>query len=160
MQDLSVGSEKMGYYETDYSWMWEIAGFLAATGVAVTLVSWMLRKTLGVERKKWFSPSSNFVNDFHQKVNDYFRWGSVGVYVLMLAAFGFQKGALYFIVATILIGGIQELFNAVMEKKHADNPNDYKFTLLHYPISIVIAITCAVAIFPETVEIFLEELRG
>ncbi|QMT17393.1 DUF4181 domain-containing protein [Planococcus maritimus] len=148
----------VSYYETDYSWVWEIAGFIGAVVLAIAGFGWLLRRILGVERKKWFSPSSNFVNGFHEKVNNYFRWGNLALYVVTLAVFGFQKGALYFMVLTILIGGIQELFNAYMEKKHANNPNAYKYTLLHYPASMVILISCAGAFFPEMIDAFIKQL--
>ncbi|MFP3322869.1 DUF4181 domain-containing protein [Planococcus sp. SIMBA_160] len=149
----------ISYYETDYSWMWEIAGFLGVAILAIAGVGWLLRKILGVERKKWFSHSSNFVNGFHEKVNNYFRWGNLAVYLLTLAVFGFQKGSLYFIIVTILIGGIQELFNAYMEKRYASNSNTYKYTLLHYPASMVILISSALAFFPEMVDVFFGRLN-
>ncbi|WP_211655599.1 DUF4181 domain-containing protein [Planococcus alpniumensis] len=149
---------EMRYYETDYSWMWEIAGFIGAVALAIGGFGWLLRKILGVERKKWFSPSSNFVNESHEKINNYFRWGNLAIYIMTLIIFGFQKGALYFIVLSILIGGVQELFNAYMEKRYAENPNDYKYTLLHYPASMVIVTTCALAFLPEIVDAFLKEL--
>ena len=153
--------DKMGgisYYETDYNWIWEIAGFIGAAVLAIAGFGWLLRKILGVERKKWFSPSSNFVNSFHEKVNNCFRWGNLALYLTTLAVFGFQEGALYFMVLTILIGGIQELFNAYMEKKHSDNPNDYKFTLMQFPIALIIVFISGYIFLPNFMDVLFDGL--
>lgn len=83
-------------YETDNGVWWQIAGFLAATAILITAVNWLLRKILGVERKKFFSAESNYVNAMHHKVNDYFRWGNVVLYLFLLIVYGFERGSLYF----------------------------------------------------------------
>ncbi|MBT2583296.1 DUF4181 domain-containing protein [Planococcus sp. ISL-109] len=146
----------VGYYLAPTNWMWELAGFLVVTGVAIFVVNWMLRKILRVERKKFFSDSSNYVNDRHQKVDGYFRWGGAAISLVALFTF-FEQGPWVPLAVMMVIGGIQELFTAHMEKKHSDNPNDYKFTLIQMPTGLVIVFTCAVAFFPEFIEIFFKD---
>lgn len=147
----------MGYDIAPDNWMWELGGFLLVAGVAIFIVNWLLRKILRVERKKFFSDSSNYVNDFHRKVDAYFRWGGAAVYLVALFAF-LEQGPWVPLALMIIIGGIQELFTAYMEKKHSGNPNDYKFTLLQLPASLVIVFTCAAAFFPELVDIVVTEV--
>lgn len=144
----------MGMYETDNGVWWQIAGFLAATAILITAVNWLLRKILGVERKKFFSAESNYVNAMHHKVNDYFRWGNVVLYLFLLIVYGFERGSLYFFVATLVLGELLELFNAYMERKHSENPNDYKFTLLQLPAGLMIVGICAAFFLPDVVEVF------
>lgn len=138
--------------------LWGLPAFFVVSGIAIFTVNWILRKILGVERKKWFSTSDYFVNDFHKKVERSFRYGSLALYILMLIFFGFETGSIYFLAATFLLGGIQELFKAYMEKTHAENPNDYKFTLLEYPVSMVIFFTSAATFIPEMTDFFIDEL--
>lgn len=137
----------MGYYGAN-DWMWEVAGFLIVSGVAIFIVNWLLRKILGVERKKFFSPSSNYVNDRHEKVDAYFRWGGAAISLLAVFTF-YEYGPAVPLVAILAIGGIQELYTAYMEKKHSDNPNDYKFTLLQLPTALVILFTCTAVFAPD-----------
>ncbi|WP_211655598.1 DUF4181 domain-containing protein [Planococcus alpniumensis] len=151
--------EGTGYSETlSFDWLWGLPAFFVVSGLAIFSINWILRKILGVERKKWFSSSEYFVNEFHEKVERYFRYGNTALYILFLLFFGFEKGSIYFVALTFLLSVPQELFRAFMEKKYAENPNDYKFTLLEYPVSMIIFFTCAVAFTPEMFSLFMDEL--
>ena len=142
-----------GYYSAPTNWVWALIGFLVVTGVAIFIVNWLLRKILRVERKKFFAPSSNYVNERHEKVDGYFRWG--GVVLTLIAYFAsIEHGPTIPLVVILGIGGIQELYTAYMEKRHSGNPNDYKYTLLQLLTGGVIVVTCGIAFFPDFVELF------
>lgn len=152
--------EEIAYSEAPLEWMRGLPAFFVVSGLAIFSINWVLRKILGVERKKWFSTSGYFVNEFHEKVERYFRYGSAALYIVLLLVFGFEQGSIYFVLFTFLLSAPQELFKAFLEKKHAENPNDYKFTLLEYPVSIVIFLTCAVTFTPEIFNLFMDELSS
>ena len=69
------------YYGTQTGEMWGILGFIVVVGLILFLVNWVLRKILGVRRKKFFAPSSNYVNSQHQKGDAYFRWGGAAIFL-------------------------------------------------------------------------------
>ncbi len=141
------------------NWAWQFGTFLVAFIAVTSAVNWLLRKILNVERKEVFSYSSNFFTDTHQKVHDYFRWGGAIGYTASLAVFGFEKGSLYFLAVSIVLGGFQEVFNAYMEKKHSDNPNDYIYTLLKSAVFAVVLVTCAAAFLPDLLKVMWETLH-
>ncbi|WP_377279334.1 DUF4181 domain-containing protein [Planococcus dechangensis] len=143
-----------GYYSAPTNWVWALIGFLVVTGISIALVNWLLRKILKVERKKLFAPSSNYVNGRHEKVDGYFRWGGAGIALFAYFA-SIEHGPTIPLVVIMAIGAIQELYTAYMEKRHSDNPNDYKYTLLQLLTGGVIVITCLFAFFPDFVELML-----
>ncbi|MGM0896634.1 MAG: DUF4181 domain-containing protein [Bacillota bacterium] len=152
------GTGGMGYYEVQYDWVWPLIAFIAVISLAIMGVNWILRKILGVERKKFFSRSSNFVNDRHEKVDAYFRWG--GAAVSIGAFFIFQETRSFLPLAALLaVNGVQGAYTVYMEKTHADNPNDYKYSLLQFLTGAVIVGTCMIAFFPEFSGLILDEFR-
>ncbi|KYG60112.1 DUF4181 domain-containing protein [Planococcus maritimus] len=152
--------EETAYFTSPFEWMLGLPAFFVVSWLAIFCINWILRKILGVERKKWFSSDGYFVNEFHEKVERYFRYGSVALYIVFLLVFGFEQGSIYFVLFTFLLSAPQELFKAFLEKKHAKNPNDYKFTLLEYPVSIVIFLTCAMTFTPDIFNLFMDELSS
>lgn len=144
---------ELGYYGVQDDTLWRIAAFLAASGILIFLVNGLLRKILGVRRKRLFSNSSNYVNGRHQKVDAYFRWGGAAVLIVVYLTF-YEHGPGLPLAALLIVGAFQELYTAYMEKKHSKNPNDYKFTLLQLPSSLAIIFICAYMAFPEFSEVF------
>lgn len=151
-------TDGIGYYEAQYDWVWPLIGFIAVIALAIMGVNWILRKILRVERKKLFSSSSNFVNKRHEKIDAYFRWG--GAAVSIGALFVFQETRSFLPLAAMLaISGVQGAYTVYMERNHADNPNDYKYSLLQFLTGTVIVGTCLFAFFPDFTEFILEDIR-
>ncbi|MCJ1907586.1 DUF4181 domain-containing protein [Planococcus ruber] len=127
---------------------WSMAFFLIGSAVVIFLLNMLLRKMLGVERRKKFS--NNYVNEKHQRIDWTIRM--VAVFAIVVAAiFAFYSIQIYMFFIFIIFGAIQETVRAVMEKKHAKNPNDYLFTLIQFPLAILVIITLAYAAFPDVV---------
>lgn len=148
----------VGYYETQYDWIWPLIGFIAVTALAIMGVNWILRKILRVERKKLFSGSSNFVNDRHEKVDAYFRWSGAAISIGALFIFRETQSFLP-LIALLAISGLQGAYTVYMERTHADNPNDYKYSFLHFLTSTVIVVTCIFTFFPDFSGFILEDIR-
>ncbi|RAZ67036.1 DUF4181 domain-containing protein [Planococcus maitriensis] len=144
---------ELGNYGMQDDTLWRIAAFVAASGILIFLVNGLLRRILGVRRKKWFTHSSNYVNGRHQQVDAYFRWGGAAVLIAAYLA-SYEDGPVLPLAALLIVGAFQELYTAYMEKKHSKNPNDYKFTLLQLPSSLAIIFICAYMAFPEFSEVF------
>lgn len=107
-----------------------LVGVLA---LIIFIFSWIMRKVLRVERKKWFS--NNYVNDIHKKYDIGLRVFSV--FAIVIAVIFLIKNASDFSTdisfSLFLIGFsftvVQELFRAYMEWKYVKEKNDYLFTL-------------------------------
>lgn len=112
----------------------------------IFLLNMLLRKMLGVEKRKRFS--NNYVNEKHQRIDWTIRMVAVFA-VVITAIFAFYSIQIYMIFIFVIFGAIQETVRAVMEKKYAENPNDYLFTLIQFPLSIIVIFTLAYAAFPE-----------
>lgn len=114
----------------------------------IFLLNMLLRKILGVEKRKRFS--NNYVNEKHQKIDWTIRM--VMVFVVVIAAiFSFHSIQIYMIFLFVIFGAIQETVRAVMEKKYAENPNDYLFTLIQFPLAIIVVFTLAYVVFPDVI---------
>lgn len=154
------GTGGMEYYEAQYDWVWPLIGFIAVTGLAIMGVNWLWRKILGVERKKFFSRETNFVNDRHEKVDAYFRWGGAAISIAALFTFPSHRFTFLPLAALLAVAGMQGAYSVYMEKRHAENPNDYKYSLLQFLTSSIIICTCTITFFPEFAELILDELRS
>lgn len=125
---------------------WSMAFFLIGSAVVIFLLNMLLRKMLGVEKRKRFS--NNYVNEKHQRIDWTIRMVAVFA-VVITAIFAFYSIQIYMMFIFVIFGAIQETVRAVMEKKYAKNPNDYLFTLIQFPLSIIVIFTLAYAAFPE-----------
>lgn len=128
---------------------WRVVLFLFGTGSSIFLVNLSLRKILGVERRKFFS--AVHVNDLHKKWDRILSIGSAIVVFIMSFAF-IEYGSLismYVLGITAVMGILQVVIQAGFEKKHAENPNDYLYTLLESLTGTVILITFGVSLFPD-----------
>lgn len=123
-----------------------MAFFLIGSAVVIFLLNMLLRKMLGVGKRKRFS--NNYVNEKHQRIDWTIRMVMVFA-IVITAIFAFYSIQIYMIFIFVIFGAIQETVRAVMEKKYAENPNDYLFTLIQFPLAIIVIFTLAYAAFPE-----------
>ena len=107
--------------------------FLSIYALLIFLFNIGMRKILNVKRKKMFS--YNHLNERHKKIDWSIRISSV---ILIIAASFYNTFTLgpehrvwylepYILLFVFLL--VSESVRAVFEKRFAQNPNDYKFTL-------------------------------
>lgn len=147
-----------GYSGAQTGVMWEVLCFLVVGGLAVFLFNWFLRRVLRVKRKRFFSPASNYVNSQHQKVDAYFRWGGAAIFLIVFFL-TYGQGPFIPFAVLIVIGILQEGYTAYMEKTYSDNPNDYKFTLLQFPIALIIIFISGYVFLPGFTEVLFDEFN-
>lgn len=127
---------------------WRMAFFLIGSAVVIFILNIILRKILDVKRRKRFS--YNYINEKHQKIDWSIRM--VMVFAIVISAiFAFGALQIYMIFIFLLLSALQEIIRAVMEKKYAENPNDYLFTLIQFPIGIIVVFGLAYLAFPDII---------
>nr|WP_285228689.1 DUF4181 domain-containing protein [Planococcus sp. ISL-110] len=117
------------------------------------MVNLSLRKILGVQRRKFFS--TEHVNDLHKKWDRILNVGA-GIVVFIMSFALIEYGpviSMYILIITAVIGTLQILIRAGFEKNHAENPNDYMYTLLEALAGTVILITFGVSLFRDFVSV-------
>ena len=141
-------------YTSQYSpdFWWRMAIFLIGTAVVIFIVNAILRKLLGVKRKSLFS--YNHINETHRKID----WG-IRLFmlsgILLSAIFAFESFHFYMLLIFLIFGAVQEIVRAAIEKKHAENPKDYLFTLIQLPILYAVIFGMAYFAFPDSfIELF------
>ncbi|TWT13213.1 DUF4181 domain-containing protein [Planomicrobium sp. CPCC 101079] len=125
--------------------LWRIIAYLTMVGIIVFLVNSLLRKLLNVKRKQVFS--YNYVNDFHKKGDRLIRVLSV-LAIFLLLIFNMDPIFLSLIMVSLVSGILQDGLRAVLEKRYAENQNDYLFTLAQLPSSLIIVFGLAWLMFP------------
>lgn len=134
---------------------WRAVLFLLGTASSIFLMNGFLRKILGVERRKFFS--TVHVNDLHKKWDRILNVGA-GIVVFVMSFALIEYGpviSMYVLVLTAAIGILQVVIRAIFEKKHAENPHEYMYTLLESLTGTVIFITFGVSLFPDFVSVIL-----
>ncbi|QHJ69855.1 DUF4181 domain-containing protein [Planococcus halotolerans] len=120
--------------------------FIGGMVAILFLVNLFLSKVLGVEKRSLMK--ANHVNDRHKKVEFYIGIaGAIGVGAA--AIYGYGKSGLYPIYATVMVALISTLYRAYMERKYAENPREYIFTLLEFPLIILFILSLGSFLFPE-----------
>ena len=120
--------------------------FIGGMFAILFLVNLFLRKVIGVEKRNFLKAS--YVNDRHRKIEIYI--GIAGVIGVGAAAiYGYGKTGLYPIYATVIVALISTLYRAYMERKYAENPKEYLFTLLEFPLVILFTLSLGSFLFPE-----------
>lgn len=110
----------------------------------MTMCNAFMRKVLGVKKKEFFS--YNFVNDIHKKGEWIIRITFVIIYILIFALGTYNPFFIYAAIGfTISLSG----FRAIIEKKYAENPKDYLFTLSELGFIVVIVLVMTLIVFPE-----------
>lgn len=127
---------------------WRLLFYLVVVAAVTSLINFLLRKLLKVERKPLFS--YNYLNDFHKKGDQILRACTIiAVIIVYLSTFeSFFRFLLFLAIANIIF---TEGFRAIMEKKYAENPNDYLYTLWQLPVSLGIAFGFAWLLFPSVI---------
>lgn len=118
--------------------------FLVVTLVSIILFNAMMRKVLNVERRKFFS--YNFVNALHKKG----EWTIRISFIITIIVIGvvYQK-SLYISITLLALVISLAVFRAIIEKKYAENPKAYLYTLSEMGFALVSSITLGYILFPE-----------
>lgn len=132
---------------------WRVVLFLLGTASSIFLVNLSLRKILDVEKRKFFS--TEHVNDLHKKWDRVLSVGAaIVVFVMSFALIEYGPViSIYLMILTAVIGILQVMVRAVFEKKHAENPHEYMYTLLESLAGTVILITYGLSLFPDFVSV-------
>ncbi|ANU09478.1 hypothetical protein A1A1_11842 [Planococcus antarcticus DSM 14505] len=104
--------------------------FVCGSIVSIYLVDMVLKKILKVEKKK--SSSTRYINDLHRKWDRMISVGS-GVLVLITLLIAFEYSSVfssYLFMLGVIPVILQLLVQVGFEKKYAENPNEYLYTLL------------------------------
>ncbi len=135
--------------------VWQVVLFLLGAVSSIYLMNLFLRKILGVEKKKAFSTKP--INDVHKKWERIVNVGSgIVIFCMSMAVIEYGPTAsLYVFGLTVGIGIAQVLLRAGFEKKHAENPNDYLYTVLEPLTTFIILITFGVSLFPDFISFVL-----
>ena len=120
--------------------------FIGGMFVILVLVNLFLRKVLGVEKRNIFK--AQYVNDRHKKMEFYLSMAGL-VLVVAVTIYGYGKSAMYPIYATLACLLIATLYRAYMEKKHAEEPREFLFTLLEYPLMVLLLLSWGSFLFPD-----------
>ncbi|ASK63841.1 hypothetical protein CFK37_17590 [Virgibacillus phasianinus] len=113
----------------------DIIIFLFLSFILLLVFDILMRKLLGVKKKKFFS--HNHVNELHKKIDWILRITTILVFILAQFLFYPEHFLLPYIIFTVLMVSI-EIVRAVMEWKFAENPKDYLFTLSQIGLITVI----------------------
>lgn len=119
-------------YEVEPAFWLHLLLLLTILFVLMALFNAILRRWLGVEKPKAFS--HNHVNNQHKKID----W-SIRIFFMALIVLGFfinvprlPDESYLFLEPWFLLFGlvfITEIIRAIMEKKYAENPNAYIYTI-------------------------------
>lgn len=127
--------------------------FIGGMFLILFLVNLFLRKILGVKKRHFLK--ANYVNDRHKKVE--FWLNMAGVAGVAAAAFyGYGRNGLYPVYASIFVAFIAIAYRLYMEKKYAEDPKEYLYTLFEFPIVALLIVSLASFLFPD----FLSFLSG
>lgn len=130
---------------------WRIILFLMGAGASIFLVNTVLRQIFGVERKAFFSKKE--VYDGQKKWDRLLNGASaVAAFSVPLLLFEYGAASLYILLISVVIGLAQLLVLAAFQKKHAENPYEYMYTLLESLTTLVILAAFGISLFPEFLE--------
>lgn len=131
-------------YEIESSFWFNLLLILGIFFILTSAFNMLMRKWLKVKKPKMFS---NYpVNEKHRKID----WGIRGVFILLMIIGAFVNSNRttaepvlflepWFLLLTLV--GVTEIVRAVMEKKYAENPNAYLFTLSQLGFSAILLIS-------------------
>ena len=107
--------------------------FISIYALVIFLFNAAMRKLLNVKRKKLFS--YHHLNENHKKID----WMIRITFLILIVVGGFYntftlgpEEKVWYLESYSLLYAfvlVSETVRAVFEKRHSDNPNDYKFTL-------------------------------
>lgn len=131
---------------------WKVILFASGSVSSIYLMNTFLRNFLGVEKKK-----AEPINELHKKWERILNIGSgIAIFCASMAVIKFGPiASLFVFVLTVVIGIAQVLLRAGFEKNHAENPNDYLFTILEALTNVIILLTFGVSLFPDFITFVL-----
>lgn len=130
---------------------WRVILFIMGVGASTFLVNSVLRRIFGVERKPFFSKDEEY--EGQKKWDRIFNGlSAVAAFSVPLLVYEYGAASLYVLSISIVIGAVQLIIRAAFQKKHADNPHEYMYTLLESLTGAVIFITFGLSLFPEFLE--------
>lgn len=112
----------------------------------------ILRKVLRVEKRKFFS--YNFVNEIHKKGEWIIRISFIIIYTSIAVYSLVNPFKPFLIYAAIAFGILLSGYRAIIEKKYAENPKDYIFTLSETGFAFMIIFVMTLLVFPESLSYF------
>ncbi|WP_142828469.1 DUF4181 domain-containing protein [Planococcus soli] len=130
---------------------WRVVLFIMGVAASTFLTNTVLRQIFGVERKPFFSKNEVYED---QKKWDRILKGISVVAAISVPMLLFEYGAasLYVLLVSVVIGAVQLGVQASFQKKHAENPYEYMYTLLESLTTTVIFIAFGISLFPEFLE--------
>ncbi|ANU21932.1 DUF4181 domain-containing protein [Planococcus donghaensis] len=131
---------------------YQIFLFALGSGSSIYLMNLFLRKILGVEKKK-----AKPINDLHKKWENRLSIGSaILIFCMSMAVIKYGPTASLIIFGlTVVMGVAQVMLRAGFEKKHAENPNDYLFTILEALTNVTILMIFGFSLFPDFITFML-----
>jgi len=141
------------YFSMDPPSFWMKMTIWVISIIVLNLISSaILRKVLRVEKRKFFS--YNFVNDIHKKGEWIIRISFIIIYT-SIAVYGvFNPFNPFLIYAAIAFGILLSGYRAIIEKKYAENPKDYMYTLTETGFAFMIIFVMTLLVFPESLSYF------
>lgn len=131
---------------------WKVILFASGSVSSIYLMNTFLRNFLSVEKKK-----AEPINELHKKWERILNIGSgILIFCASIAVIKFGPTASLLVFGlTVVIGIAQVLLRAGFEKNHAENPNDYLFTILEALTNVIILLTFGVSLFPDFITFVL-----
>lgn len=120
--------------------------FIGGMFVILFLINLFLRKVLGIEKRNFLK--AQYVNDRHRKVEFWLSMTGVAG-VVAATVYGYGNGAFFPIYATLISGLIITAYRVYMEKKFAEHPKEYLFTILEFSLMILFILSLGSYLFPD-----------
>lgn len=118
--------------------------FLVVTVVSIVLFNALMRKLLKVEKRKFFS--YNFVNELHKKG----EWTIRISFIIILIVIGIVfQNSLFISIGLLTLFVSLTIFRAIIEKKYAENPKEYLYTLSETGFALVTSLSMGYILFAE-----------
>lgn len=127
---------------------WRVILFIMGVGASTFLVNTLLRQIFGVERKPLFSKSEEYEG---QKKWDRILSGvsAAAAFSVPLLLFEYGAASFYVLLISVVIGMAQLVVQAAFQKKHAENPYEYMYTLMQSLTTTIIIVTFGLSLFPD-----------
>ncbi|MEK4803061.1 DUF4181 domain-containing protein [Oceanobacillus sp. FSL K6-0118] len=113
---------------------------LAIVGFILFLFHTIMRNWLKVEKRRGNLFSNNYFNEKHKKIDWTIRIITIVIilftYVITIMREPMDRTYPWFIIFILI--GISEIVRAIMERKYAENPNEYKLTISQVIFTLIL----------------------
>ncbi|AQU80824.1 DUF4181 domain-containing protein [Planococcus faecalis] len=122
--------------------------FVGGSIASIYLVDKVLKKILKIEKNK--SSTDSYVNDLHKKWDKIISlWSGIALTVITFILFNTNASInLFLLLPVAALPFLPTIIQVGFEKKYAENPNDYLYTLLGLGMSSGIIITLLLIFSP------------